>query len=116
MFYTFRQNNSGGHFDYDARRGIAQYVIIEADNVDSALSDAGGIGLYFDGEGDCPCCGDRWSDYVSESDADTEPSIYGTPVDDFVNGEQSRFSKMFLEKDDQFLAFVHYKDGRVVGK
>ncbi|MFE4367966.1 MULTISPECIES: DUF7296 family protein [unclassified Streptomyces] len=58
-FYEFHQNNSGGGFDYDEDNGISVYVIIEAGSADVANARAEKIGLYFDGEGDCPCCGDR---------------------------------------------------------
>lgn len=63
MFYTFNQNNSGGGFDFDAKRGISRYVIISADSTEDAIKRAEKIGLYFNGVesgDDCECCGDRW--------------------------------------------------------
>ena len=55
MFYVYRQNNSGGSF-----RPPAINVIVEAPSAAEADTIAEGLGLYFDGAGDCPCCGDRW--------------------------------------------------------
>ena len=55
MFYFYSQNNSGGSF-----RPPAINVIVEASCAAEADTIAEGLGLYFDGIGDCPCCGDRW--------------------------------------------------------
>lgn len=71
-FYTYCQNNSGGDFDVDEE--VAHYVIIEAPNADAADERAKEVGLYFDGEGDCECCGNRWSEAYEGSDS---PRIYG---------------------------------------
>lgn len=60
MFYQFRQNNSYGRFVFDKERGISTEVWVEADDLVEATARAEAIGLYFDGAGDCPCCGDRW--------------------------------------------------------
>ena len=57
MFYTFKQNNSGGTFIGP------QYVIIEADDASEANLIAYDHGIYFNGVQngqDCNCCGDRW--------------------------------------------------------
>lgn len=62
-FYQFRQNNSGGSFDYDDRSGLSVNVYIEAGTADEANSRAEDLGIYFDGVdngSDCSCCGDRW--------------------------------------------------------
>ncbi len=70
-FYTFRQNNNGGQW-------VGPIVVcVEADGHDAAVAKAEGVGLYFDGEGDCPCCGERWSTYCEES---PWPAQYGTPL------------------------------------
>lgn len=61
-FYTFNQNNSGGHFDYDPETGVGYRVAIEATNAKDALRRAEDIGIYFNGcetGMDCPCCGDQ---------------------------------------------------------
>lgn len=65
-YYHYRQNNSGGFFT-----GPAINVYIEADTSEEA--DAIGVknGLYFDGEGDCECCGDRWYGSTELIDPDT---------------------------------------------
>jgi hypothetical protein len=104
MFFTFSQNNSGGGFDFDETAGISEYVIVEAATAEEANERAESIGLYFDGEGDCECCGDRWygaSDY-SASDV---PSIHDEPV------ESATVSFKWMGDDPE--AFVHYSDGRV---
>src|SRR4051794_4942961 len=59
-FFHFRQNNSYGRFDIDLTRGISSDVLIQADDIAEAFERAETMGLYFDGAGDCPCCGDRW--------------------------------------------------------
>lgn len=63
MFYFYSQNNSGGSF-----RPPAINVIVEASSAAEADSIAEGLGLYFDGVGDCSCCGDRW--HKAEEDWD----------------------------------------------
>jgi len=76
MFYTFRQNNSGGSWV-----GF-RYICIEADSQDEANETALEYGVYFDGvlRGmDCDCCGDRWS-RVNSYDAYRVPSNYGEPL------------------------------------
>jgi len=116
-FYEYRQNNSGGSFDVRPADGISQYVIVEADDAKEADYLAERIGLYFDGDGDCSCCGERWSaqdSWYSGDDGDEVPSNYGTPL-------------VYHEKDNVFLlhstwsgwiegpdGYVHYKDGRIV--
>lgn len=114
MFYTFRQNNSGGVFDYDEERGISVYVIVEADSADDAVDRAEGIGLYFDGGGDCECCGPRWSDFLWDGAGDEEPSLFGEPVD---LSEDAKLSGAWNMKwiEDGYETFVHYQDGRIVG-
>ncbi len=75
MFYTFKQNNSGGWFDIDDN--VAVNVIIEANSAEEANQLAQQHGIYFDGvaEGqDCPCCGDRWAE-VRESDGKELPVL-----------------------------------------
>lgn len=57
-FYEFKQNNSGGKFIVDEK--VTNRVIIEAYNPDDANDIAESLGIYFDGDNDCPCCGNRW--------------------------------------------------------
>jgi hypothetical protein len=61
MFFLFDQNNSGGVLVRDASTGIGPEVWIEAPSEAVALDRALAIGLYFDGEADCACCGPRWN-------------------------------------------------------
>jgi hypothetical protein len=74
--YEYRQNNSGGTYHIDHERGISCIVLIEAESPARANYHAESIGLYFGGEGDCQCCGDRWyeaSEYdVVDPDSDLD--------------------------------------------
>lgn len=75
-WFGFSQNNSGGYFEEN--ENVCEYVIIQAHNAQEAIS----IGEQFmDNSGSCPCCGDRWSFYVDDSDGTDSPSIYGEPID-----------------------------------
>lgn len=79
LYYTYRQNNSGGSFYVNDKVSI--YVIIQALSARDANHRAEDIGIYFDGcnQGmDCPCCGDRWGDMYNEEDGTVEPEIYGS--------------------------------------
>lgn len=107
MFFTYNQNNSGGKWRYDAAAGISHFVIIEATSAAAANAEAESIGLYFDGAGDCSCCGNRW-DRIDSGDGKDAPMIYAQPVAEY---------KPFLDIKwiDGFEAFVHYADGRLVG-
>lgn len=81
MFFTYRQNNSGGRFIGEIN------IIIEADSAKEADEIAQENGVYFDGvdEGhDCECCGDRWS-RAWESDGTENPEIYGEAVGESHN-------------------------------
>lgn len=108
MFFEYNQNNSGGGFDFDAERGITHYVIVEADDAEHANYRAERIGLYFDGAGDCACCGNRWSAQWGSDEGDEVPCIYGEPVQDFD------FGRKWMAADSPE-AFVHFADGRVQG-
>lgn len=119
MFYTYRQNNSGGSFVYDADLGIAIAVIVEADDLPEASAKAEDIGLYFDGcetGRDCDCCGDRWSE--PWDDGTETPSLYGRDVTDpaqyidRLHGDG--ISRSFAKPGDS-VVFVHYADGTTRG-
>ena len=101
MFFHFRQNNTGGSFTYDDAKGISITVIIEADDATQANYLAERIGLYFDGSGDCSCCGNRW--YEAWGDGDPKPLVYGK-------------SPRRLTKDKKPTVYVHYKTGKNKGK
>jgi hypothetical protein len=117
-FYTYRQNNSGGGFVSDADRGISIAVIIEARSAELANAMAQIIGLYFDGSGDCPCCGDRW--YEASSSCGTEdPQVYGVaPEYDLKaakeNAKIDPWSDRMWVHGDEPVGYIHYLDGRVV--
>lgn len=114
MFYTFKQNNSGGSFDYDELSGISVNVIVEANSPSEANQLAQDIGLYFDGcntNMDCPCCGDRWYDSAAYDGGDDVPSSYGKPL--ALSQDVDTSTSMKWMKG--FEIFVHYADGRIVG-
>lgn len=99
-FFVYNQNNSGGVFLTDPKRGIGEHVIIEATSAKHADSIAQGIGLYFDGENDCNCCGDRW---YSQS----EPWADG----DGLDWEEISFGVWNLALTNRI--YVHWLSGRV---
>jgi hypothetical protein len=85
MFYLYRQNNSGGYFEDPAK-----YVLIEADDGDHADFIAERyVGLYFNGQGDCRCCGNRWRNFSDGFDDATEtPMIYDESIEDFCKNKK----------------------------
>jgi len=75
MFYTFRQNNSGGVFAGPV------YVCVEADTLEEANSRGEDSGfIYFDGVSDCSCCGDRWTRAYFVDDFTESPTYCGKPL------------------------------------
>jgi hypothetical protein len=74
-WYTFSQNNSGGYFVDDDN--VCEIVSIQARNAESAVRFARHI---MDNSDSCPCCGDRWSFYMDESDGYDVPTVYGRPL------------------------------------
>jgi len=110
MFYHYSQNNSGGSFVFRPKDGISHHVIIEANTERQANSLAEGIGLYFDGEGDCNCCGNRWSEFYGEADA--IPQVYGEAV--VPNSLWVKSPKTFnIKWIDGPEGYIHYLDGRI---
>lgn len=107
MFYTYVQNNSGGWFLHDGKRGIARYVIIEADSAEEADNIAEQIGLYFDGAGDCPCCGHRWAQAYG---GDDYPSIY---EDDVSAAGYPGVERFLVSEEHEHAGYIHYRDGRI---
>ena len=91
MFYTYRQNNSGGFWD------SRKYIIVEANTFKDANTIAEkNTPVYFNGMSkgiDCPCCGDRWR--YSYDDGEHFPSKDGKCITDddtdyaiyYLNGE-----------------------------
>lgn len=107
MYFTYNQNNSGGRFHYDAESGISHFVIIEANDFQEANYRAGRIGLYFDGYGDCSCCGDRWYE-AWRDDGSEAPEVYGQDV----TQDTFQIKNKWLEG---YEVFVHKLDGTVTG-
>lgn len=109
MFYTYRQNNSGGSFKITKK--IKHYVIIEADSAKEADEKAESIGLYFDGvkkDIDCPCCGDRWHEAYSLGvgiEGTEKPEIWGQSVLKYL--KEKEWSPWKEE------AIVYYKNGKI---
>jgi hypothetical protein len=92
MFYTYRQNNSGGHFIGPV------YVCVECDSTNEADEIAQNHGVYFNGCSngqDCDCCGDRWS--RAWDDLTEQPEVYG----EFLPDQLETY-------------IIVYKDGRVI--
>lgn len=103
MFYTFRQNSSGGNFIINDRIAIA--MIIEAPSAEIANHFAEAHSIYFDGcaKGrDCSCCDDRWSRQWCDSDGNKVPSIYDLPAEEYVCP---------YTKPHQAYAHIFYLDG-----
>jgi hypothetical protein len=69
-YFIFIQNNSGGYYTAPA----IQFVVT-ADDAETANKIALGNGLYFDGSGDCDCCGARWREVVAEDASDEVAQI-----------------------------------------
>jgi len=100
LFYTFSQNNSGGYFVEDNKRGVCEYVIVEAESALAAIQKLSVIGEDVDNFWSyCSCCGERWSDYMEDEDGKDVPSIYNEPVST-LNADSFRSR-----------CFVHYADG-----
>ena len=74
MFYTFRQNNSGGYYDGPA------YVCVECTDLLDADDQAERNGITFGMAGSCECCGARWSLAWDEESLTETPSYYGAPL------------------------------------
>lgn len=105
-FFTMRQNNSQGVFDYNADVGIGRYVCIEAHDAEHAGRRFAALMLdprYEQGPY-CPCCGERWGDFCGNGHE--QPEMYGAPL-----GE----NLIRYKTDGEFIAFVHYLDGRIEG-
>lgn len=101
-FFTFNQNNSGGYFVNNDEYGVAEYIIIESVSAKLAWKKLVDIGDNVPGMFDyCPCCGERWSDWIDDSDGKDEPMIFGEPINNCKK-------EIFRDK-----AFVHYLNGEI---
>lgn len=89
LFYTYRQNNSGGYY-----YGPAVYVIVEAISSDESDEIAEQNDVYFHGVGDCECCGNRW--HRNYEDGTEAPEIYGN----VVQGDKGIYQDKYNSGDD----------------
>jgi len=113
-WYIFDQNNSGGHFHYDDE--VAEKVLIEAIDLEDALSVAERIGIYFNGCAsgqDCDCCGDRWSQPWDDDGHSEFPTLWcwhGKTKDKHVSVDE--YISEFCPEDERPVR-VHYKNGEI---
>lgn len=107
-FFTYHQNNSGGVFHSDEQ--VAPVVIIEAESAYDANDIALEVGIYFDGEGDCPCCGSRWQRAWDDEEGDDWPRIYGQSPLHYVEGG-TYYSRS--RGTDTWEVIVYYANGDV---
>jgi len=101
MFYTFRQNNSGG--EYDINDKVNEIVIVEAESADEANLKAEEVGIYFNGvenDLDCECCGDRWDAICEEAEGFDVPTYYDRPI-----------TKVGSKQTNKTDVVIYYKDG-----
>lgn len=87
-FYTFTQNNSGGHFDFDKKNGVSEYIIIEAPSAVDANKKFDLILSSYTETPSCPCCGERWHDQFEDEEGTNSPEIYGKHPE-YVEGYRS---------------------------
>jgi hypothetical protein len=101
-FYAFTQNNSGGYFINNEEFGIAEFIIIQAESHNVAWEKLKSFEAHVPDLFDyCSCCGERWSDWLSESDGKSTPEIFGKSV-------------YTLDKDIyRERCFVHFHNGTI---
>jgi len=75
-FFTFVQNNSGGYF-YE-NDDVAHFLIVEAPSLSDAVHKMREITSSY--EDYCPCCGERWSDWLDDDSGKEEPMVYDTRI------------------------------------
>jgi hypothetical protein len=106
-FFTYAQNNSGGAFH--SNEDVAPFVIIEAACAEEADRIAQEVGLYFDGKGDCPCCGHRWFKALN-APGDDEPNVHAEYPSEYVDAG-TYFSR--TRGEDLWEVIVYYQDGSI---
>ena len=104
-FYKYSQNNTGGSYNIDKARGIGKFVFVEAISPEDANKRARLIGLYFDGYGDCECCGNRWHEQYSEKEGQEVPKIFGQDVS--VGKFKGFCGTIGID------SYIHYLDGTI---
>jgi hypothetical protein len=118
-FYEFDQNNSGGHFVVDDK--LCHRIYIEAESADEANFKAEELGCYFDGVGDCSCCGDRWYRVCEPFDFDSF-SKNGYPVSrhesvgDAEQKWQEKYGEYTVLKAPEWITRYNMKyfEGRII--
>ena len=103
-WWTFKQNNSGGSW-----RGPAIFVCVQANSEHVAVAMAEEQGCYFDGEGDCPCCGNRWS-YPWDGGTDG-PEIYGQTPEQYLADPSNNIYQRWAAQDKLPICMLVYADG-----
>lgn len=105
-FYTYIQNKTGDIYSHNEK--LAQNVIIEAANAYTANKQAEEIGIYFDGNGDCTCCGNRWQAFDITDSGTFYPEIYGEIVDYLYKPEYNETEETIKT------VIVYFEDGRIL--
>lgn len=77
---------------------VCEVVFVQAHTADEAVAKAR---TFCDNSDSCPCCGDRWSFWVDDSDGCPVPSMYGEPLE--------CISADYFRKE----ARLHYIDGHI---
>lgn len=95
-WWSWYQNNSGGHWDVD--EDVAHHVFVQAPDEATALARFEYITR--NQSSSCECCGSRWS--LPDESMTDEPMIYGTPLFEY---------ETFWHEPQQ--ARLHYIDGKV---
>ncbi|MCG6601304.1 DUF7296 family protein [Acinetobacter baumannii] len=100
MFWTVRQNNSGGYFIQNDV--VDEYLCVEANSVEEAEKRIEKI--TEDYSEFCPCCGERWSYWFDKDSGQNFPhNGHGDPL---IDGQTYIYSR-------QGAAIIHYLDGRI---
>lgn len=89
MFYTYRQNNSGGYFIKN--EDVDVFVIVEGSGHEDIQRRANKI--FKNHSEYCSCCGERWLTDISWDNLDSKPMIYGESVyrvkDNYYKGNKA---------------------------
>lgn len=82
MFYLFNQNNSGGSYELPFEN-----VIVEANSADEANALATTVGVDFDSDDYCDCCGEYWT----RLDDDDKWAMFST-LDELLSKNKFQFT------------------------
>lgn len=109
MWYSFRENNSGGKF-----LGPYNEIWVEAESAEEANRIAvDEFEIYFDGceSGiDCSCCGDRW--YRVDNPGSNYPTIYGVEIERDTTEDKiiKSFDQTYSLDQWEFKYLIQWKD------